>query len=251
MKIRLFIILFLLIVQTGFAQDKPKEQIVIDRVWNSIGGREKWELTRYIKFTFLVEQDTIELARREHVWDRYTGAYRINLTQKDAKKLQVLFNINTKEGKSYVDSVEQNDSVNIKILERAYKYFINDTYWLLVPAKLEDPGVNVKALEDTTINEISCNVLQLTFGEDIGLTPKDQYWLYVNEKTGQIIRWSYLLQGDTEITILNWEPYINTGELSLCAERIDVNENFSIKFPVIETSKMIDETIFNEPNGLD
>ena len=249
---KLYIICVLLLAfAQAFCQSATKEQEVIDKVWKGIGGKDKWEASRYIKFTYILEKDTEEVARHDHVWDRYTGFYRIDLTQNDGKQLEVIFNINTKEGKSYIDTAEVPDSINIKLLEKAYSYFINDSYWLLVPAKLEDPGVRITALPDTTINGLNCNVLTLSFDEGVGLTPGDRYWIYVNDKDGHIVRWNYILQDQDILNTVDWEPYINTGELMLSNEKTETESNFSIKFPVIETSKVMDENIFKAPNGLD
>lgn len=251
MKRILAICVLLLSLTQAFGQFGSKEQEIIDKVWKGIGGKDKWEASRYIKFTYTLEKETEEVARHDHVWDRYTGFYRIDWLVNDGKNQEVIFNVNSKEGKAYIDSVEIPDSLSIKILEKAYSYFINDSYWLLLPAKLDDPGVHVQALPDTNLNGIVCNVVHLSFDEGIGLTPGDQYWIFVNEKDGHVVRWNYILQDQETLNEVNWEPYINTGELMLSNEKTEAGENFSVKFPVIETSRTIDENIFKAPNGLD
>lgn len=248
---KLFTVVLLFIAAASVFGQVNKEREIIDKVWNGIGGRAKWEETRYIRFTFSKEQDTLELDRREHIWDRYTGFYRIDFDQQDGKHQTILFNVNTKEGKAYIDTNELNDSISIKYLERAYSYFINDTYPLLLPAKLDDPGVIASALPDTVINSKNCYVLHLAFADGIGLTPRDQYWVFIDQANGHIIRWKFLLQDTEEPEEANWEPYINTGELQLSNEKTEINDKFSIKYPVIETSKSIDESLFKAPNGLD
>lgn len=242
-------LLFLLFISTTVWGQENTEQ-VIQKVWNAIGGRAKWEQARFVKFTYAVENDSAELFSRNHTYDRYTGFYRLESTRSDGKKLLSLFNVNTKEGNCYIDTIKQDDSTSLKQLEKAYASFINDTYWLLLPAKLEDPGVHVASLPDTTIDNIAHHVLHLYFDDGIGLTPKDQYWVYVNSKSGEVARWDYVLQNspDERATFI-WQPYVNTGILKLSAEKARSDEGLFIHFPVIETTDTMDESIFDQPQS--
>jgi hypothetical protein len=90
--------------------------------------------------------------------------------------------------------VEGTDEVK-KLLERAYGRFINDTYWLLMPMKMEDPGVNLAYDGEKEIDGADYDVVKLTFN-GVGLTPGDTYWVYVNRKTHLVERWEYILEGD-------------------------------------------------------
>ena len=205
---------------------------VIEKVWEGAGGKKIWKDSRFLTFVFEPEKDGKTSIRRSHLWDRYTGDYRFESNTADNQKLIVLFNIKNQKGTSYLNSKALSDSANVKQIEKAYSYFINDSYWLLAPLKLEDEGVIV-SLEDTEVIEgINCEVLHLTFG-NLGLTPGDQYWLYVNSESGQIKRWKFLLKGKKEPGIFDWVNYKDLGGgLKLSTRKEDINQNNSINFPV-------------------
>ena len=62
-------------------------------------------------------------------------------TDKDGKKFTVLMNLNTKEGKARKTASPLEGEELKKLLESAYGAWVNDTYWLLMPYKMMDPGV--------------------------------------------------------------------------------------------------------------
>ena len=93
---------------------------------------------------------------------------------------------------------------------QAWKWFINDSYWLLAPAKLMDPGVH-RRLDDQ-------GRLVLTFGE-VGLTPGDRYTLSVDRDTGRVTKWQYRLQSGRE-GAFRWTDYRQFGPLELSTRRI-------------------------------
>jgi hypothetical protein len=63
----------------------------------------------------------------------------------------------------------------------AYATFINDMYWLFMPWKWMDMGVNLKYLGQKPLGQETYDVVQLTFGK-VGLTPGDMYHAYVSPK---------------------------------------------------------------------
>ena len=64
----------------------------------------------------------------------------------------------------------------------AYARWVNDSYWLIAPLKLKDRGVHVAQEARKTMDGAECEVLRLSFGQ-VGLTPNDQYRLYINPAT--------------------------------------------------------------------
>ena len=79
--------------QPGSAQ--PTAQSVADSVQKALGGKQAWDNTRFLHFTFA--------GRRTHWWDKWTGRYRVEGDTKEKKHYVVLENINTKEGTAYLD----------------------------------------------------------------------------------------------------------------------------------------------------
>jgi hypothetical protein len=62
-----------------------------------------------------------------------------------------------------------------------YERFINDTYWLLMPLKLRDPGVNLDYDGEKKIGKETYDVVRFSF--DAWADAGDLYWVYVNRET--------------------------------------------------------------------
>ncbi|RPH54864.1 hypothetical protein EHM82_06250, partial [bacterium] len=113
----------------------PTPEQVAQEVMDALGGKQAWDDTRFLRFTFV--------GRRTHWWDKQTGRHRLEGQTQDGKKFVVLENVNTKEGMAWIDGQKAEGDQAKELVERAYAAWINDTYWLLMPYKLQDPGVNL------------------------------------------------------------------------------------------------------------
>jgi hypothetical protein len=236
--------LLLLFSFCAIAQDK---ETVINKVWDGIGGKANFENARYFHFTFAVERNGKANSGRTHLWDKFTGDYRLESESADGKKSVVLFNINSKKGKAFENGVQLPDSTTNKLLTRAYASFINDTYWLLVPSKLQDPGVNTKLEPSEIVNNQDCFVLNLNF-DKVGLTPGDQYWLYISEQTGEVVGWKFLLQNQKNTSVFEWMPYLDLGQgVKLSTKKTNAESNTSISFPLAKVLQSVDQNIFIKP----
>ena len=243
-RLTLLWLVILALIQPVLAQNKEK---VFDKVWRAVGGKATFEKSRYIQFTFASERNGQVGAGRNHIWDRYTGDYRFESKAANGKTTTVLFNVNTQQGKAFEDGVAQPDTTTTKLIKRAYGAFINDTYWLMVPLKLQDPGVNTVLEAVETINDVKCQVIHLNF-DKVGLTPGDQYWLYVNDKTGEIIRWKFLLQGQKTTSAFDWSPYVDLGNgLKLSTKKTNQESKSSIVFPVAKVLSVVEKDTFLKP----
>ncbi len=236
------ILLSLIMLFSACEQQQTKED-VIDKIWKATGGKKNWQKARYLTFVFAPQKEGKTTINRTHLWDRYTGDYRLEAKTADDRNLLVLFNVNTKKGTAYINETPQTDSLNIKEIDRAYKYFINDSYWLLAPLKLEDEGVNVTLRDHEVVDGKDCNVLHLTFG-NVGITPGDQYWLYADSETGEIVQWKFLLQSKSEGTF-RWTNYKDLGGgLRLATHKQNLNQNAAITFPDARVLKEVEQGRF-------
>ncbi|WP_026896923.1 DUF6503 family protein [Daejeonella oryzae] len=235
--------LVFLAASTLFGQSKTE---VVNAVWNSAGGKKVWEQSRYIMFEFAPERDGKTVTSRTHLWDRYTGDYRFETKTSDNKSLLVLFNVQNQKGQSFIDGAAVPDSLNAVNLKKAYASFVNDSYWLLVPVKLEDPGVNLELKDAEEVDGKKYNVLHLDF-DKVGLTPGDQYWLYIDPATGTINRWKFLLQGQKEPGIFTWTNYKDLGGgLKLATRKQNINQNSAINFPIATVLVSVDPEKFKK-----
>lgn len=153
-----------------------------------------WERARYIEFTFTVERDGKVVASFPQRLDRYTGDYRVSGKNRDGQAFVVVMNTSNRKGRGWLDGAEVAEPA--ELLTTGFRRFINDTYWLLMPLKMLDPGVKLESV-DAKVDACgrTHDVLRLSFDQGVGLTPGDQYWPWVNRETGLVDYWEMLLQG--------------------------------------------------------
>jgi hypothetical protein len=186
-----------------------------DRVMARMGGRQAWDQTRYIRWSFF--------GRRHHVWDKYTGNIRVEGVERETEiPYLILMNIHTKEGRAWESGEEVTDPGRLaELLDRGEAVWINDSYWLVMPYKLKDSGVTLAYLGEGTMEDgSSAEVLQLTF-KSVGRTPDNKYHVYVAKKTGLVEQWSYYRNfSDEEPGFTgpwrNWQQY---GQILLSDNR--------------------------------
>lgn len=173
------------------------------RAFERLGGPEAWAALPYLGFEFAFEpRDGARRPGRRHLWNRQTGDYRLEWTQGADSAYVALFNVNTRQGHVYLNGQPLPDSLQPALLERAYAGFINDTYWLLMPVKMLDPGVHRAYVADSS--DATADVLHLSFGE-VGLTPGDQYWVWVDRTSGRVTHWCYVLQDRRNRPPTHWD----------------------------------------------
>ena len=88
----------------------------------------------------------------------------------------------------------EGDSLD-KLVKRAKSMWINDTYWLLMPYKLRDPGVTLSDGGMVREGTTTYDKLALSF-DQVGETPGDHYWVYVNRANHRVENWDMVLEGD-------------------------------------------------------
>ena len=183
----------------------PKAIEIADSVMAAMGGRENWDKTRYIKWTFF--------GRRTIIWDKHEQRARI-----DSKKgLTVLLNFKTGQGKVSLKGEIQNNADSVKkYAKQGDQIWVNDSYWLFMPFKLKDSGVTLKYVgEDST-----SHTLQLTF-EKVGFTPENKYHVKVDKATNLVNSWAYFPKfEDTEPQFETpWINYKKHGNILLSGDR--------------------------------
>ena len=183
--------------------------VLADQVMMRLGGYQNWDNTRYVTWRFF--------GNRLHVWDKWTG--RIRFEQGD---LTVLMNVIDKSGRAWQSSVEVTDADSLDILlEKGYRAWINDAYWMFMPYKLKDSGVTLKHKgAGTTIDGAPADILTLTF-DGVGVAPQNKYDVYVERNSKRVVQWNFFADAaDAEprfqIPWANWQPH---GRIWLFADR--------------------------------
>ncbi len=194
--IRPFIALLALALPPTMLSGQPMDAKAVEiaqTLTDAMGGREALTNARYLQFSFLVVADGQYRARRHHFWDTWQGRYRLESRPVRGQTEFVLFNVNTQQGDVYVDGNKIEGEEAETALTAAYRSFINDTYWLMMPWKWLDPGVKLSYIGSEEYRGEVCDVVELTF-QGVGLTPGDIYRGYVSRQSGFMVRWTYTVE---------------------------------------------------------
>lgn len=213
---------------------------IADAVMGAMGGREAWDNTRYLSWSF---------GSADQVWDKWDGRFRYQRGD-----LVVLMNVNTQEGQAWEQGQAVNNAESLKtLLDRAYFAWANSGYWFLMPYKLKDSKVMLTYLgEATTEDGRAAEKLGLTFGE-IGHTPMNRYEVYVDKETMLVSQWSYYRNADDEEPGFtrpwrNWQRY---GNIMLSDNRGAGSEGNEFILPNVGVYEELPESVFTDPARLD
>jgi hypothetical protein len=179
------------------AGDNPAQaEQLAHEVWKASGG-EHWPHVKTIDFTFAVEKNGKTVMQAEHHWDVAAQTDRVKWKDKDVT-------VNLAEPGQDADG------------KAAYERWVNDSYWLLSPLKLRDRGLKVTSEGTKEMDGALREVLRLSF-DRVGLTPNDQYRLYIDPATKRVASWDYMPKpGETMHG--TWEGYQQTGGLMLATD---------------------------------
>lgn len=181
-------------LHTTHAADDARQ--LAKAVWKASGG-ENWAKVKELRFTFVVEQEGKELARAEHHWNVAAATDRVKWKGKDV-------------------TVDLKSPPQDEDGKAAYARWVNDSYWLLAPLKVLDPGVKLSTEGTKQVGEARFDTLRLSF-EGVGLTPGDQYLLYIDPQTKLVRAWDYIPTAD-KVIHGSWDRYQVFGGLQLSTE---------------------------------
>ncbi len=228
------------------SKSDPRALTVVDQLWQAL-GMAQWRKAGYLSFRWIVESEGQTRADYRHDWNRVEGTYRVEGTNRDKQHFVALFNTGTRKGEVYVDGEKvTTDSTLAQMLEHAYGRFINDSYWLIMPYKLKDPGVVLTYEGQAERDGSQFDVLKVTF-ENVGLTPGDTYWAYIDRKDHLMKRWEYFLEGwdaDRERTATTWEDWRDFGGVRLALNKRFDGRDTRIYFENVKVAETPDAEIF-------
>lgn len=230
----------LLALPAAAAPRDARADEVAARLVTALGGAETYAQVRYFSFAFN--------GRRTHWWDRQTGRHRLEGTNREGQAYVVVSNVNDAgkgPGTALLAGTEVSGEEKTKLLESAYGAWINDFYWLLVPFKLQDPGVTLTWDGEETVDGAVCDKLKMTF-DQVGLTPGDTYWLLVDRASGLLVRWDYVLEGQQPpATSWHWQKWERYGPgVLLSGERLMVGSDRKLTLEKIQLPAAVPDAAF-------
>lgn len=234
----------------------PKAVEVADAVARAIAPDGAWQKIAGLRFTFTVVRDGKPDRAFDHLWDTRAGRDRVEGEGPDKKKCVVIFDVATKTGEGWVLEsaagaarwVKQEGEAAGKLLEFGYGRFINDTYWLLMPLKLKDPGVNLDYEGRKDLAGAPHDVLKVTFN-GVGLTPGDTYWVWVDPQTHLVDHWEFVLEGQTEKDrgAFDWKDWTTFGPLRLSTSKPMAGGKLAIVFQGVAALDAVPPGAFDPP----
>lgn len=211
----------------GVARADDAADAMASRVVQATGNL--YDLTR-LEFTFIVESSGQEKVRRAHARDWNEGTVTVEIDGAPVK----LRNLHIHNPSPAVaDPAAHSDlwaavapDVPPAVAARAWSTWVNDSYWLLAPAKLMDEGV-LRAIDEQ-------GDLQLRF-DGVGVTPGDAYSLSVDPETHRVTAWTFTLENGRN-GAFSWSEHQSFGPLELSTRRSNEAGDFVIRFEQVKVS---------------
>lgn len=203
------------IATSGCAQKNHDDKAVatiVSQMETAMGGKKAYDAIETLEWNFV---------GRKLYWNKWTADVRVE-NPKD--KQVVLVNVNTMKGQAFENGVLVTDATKTAtLLQKAKEWWINDSYWLVMPWKLQDKGVSLSFVkEDKLADGKTASVLQMTF-DGVGVTPDNKYWLYVENDSHLIKQWAYYNNfNDKEPAFLKpWSDYKEVAGVLFSYDRMN------------------------------
>jgi hypothetical protein len=212
------LITILIAVALAWAHSSVSAQPALERWIVAAGGRHIWDNVKTIEYTITtVWYDTsgVEVRRRpRHVWLRKDpGAYKVRVERTEAAGdyVQAWDGARawaTLNGASLADTAQA---------VREVPYVTGDlAYWIALPWKLTDPGVNIRYEGDS--------IMHVSFGRGVGLHDGDRYWYYWRDRASPFpTDVEYIEQGKTEKERIVWSEWQSFGRAVYSSKRTRVD----------------------------
>ena len=138
-----------------------RAEALTDKIQTAI-NQKAWDSTAAVAFSFR--------GNHHYLWDK-----KRNLVQVQWDDTKVIYNNKTLEGVAYINNKQLTDVDKTTAITKANDFFNNDSFWLIAPFKLRDPGTTRSiVLQDNQ------ETLLVTYTSG-GSTPGDSYLWFVDQ----------------------------------------------------------------------
>ncbi len=149
-------------------------------------------------------------------------------------------NLTNKTGAAWEDGNKLEGDELKKAMDWAVSRWINDTYWLIMPLKLLDNGVNLKYDGEKGGHDI----LHISFNS-VGETPGDQYWAHISKESKLMDHWDFELQ-DKEKGSFDWIDWQTFGKMKFSKVKQIPDKKLQIRFDPLEVLDSAKADYFSE-----
>lgn len=139
--------------------------------------------------------------RGPHSYDWYKEKDTVEVRWDD---MRVLLCTSTLDGSAFANDMALSGSEREKALYTAWDFFANDSFWLIAPFKVRDPGTERRVVET---ERGAALLVTYTSG---GVTPGDSY-LWILDENDRPVAWKFWVQkipiGGLETSWGDWRQY--------------------------------------------
>lgn len=164
--ILLFVTIALFITAKVMSEEKPnvspsaEGDALADQMLSAL-GIDGWDTLHYLQWSFRGEH--------HYLWDKQK-----NLATISWDNNQVIMNLDSVDGRAFIGEEEVMDQEKQSLIEDAWSFWCNDSFWLFAPFKVKDPGTSRAVIDEV---EYGVKGLLVTY-ESGGVTPGDSYlWM--------------------------------------------------------------------------
>jgi hypothetical protein len=256
---------FLCVVSGAPILAAPTGDSLAEQIANAYGGMAAWRAVPLLGYDFVVVRDGQVQARCHHLWDRRSGDHRYEVDSAVFARLPFFdeqsqqwrpLNLNlppgrlvglvneiSREGRVWINDQEQPPAMVERVLQRVD----NDSYWLLLPFKLEDPGTNLFNAGPATLADGTEAVeVSVTHAPDIGESSDDLWELFLDSQTHRILRTTVDLQDSGDEVQADWRGEQTVGGVTFATERVSPDK--TIRFERLATPEVVPPEVFTDPS---
>lgn len=207
------------------------------KVFEAHGGKAFDEVAE-LRFRFVVERDGKRAFEAMHRWDLRNSRDRVTWTDRDGRKLDAVVDLRDRSApKGTIDGKSASAGGLEELAQNGYARWVNDSYWLIMPLKLSDPGVSLKRGQPRKHDGKTYEILELSF-QQVGLTPGDRYSIFIDPQTHLVTRWEMRLEGrEDQPRQVSWENHHKVGPLTLALDHVSDGSN--VRFEDVEALKEV------------
>ncbi|MEE9132291.1 MAG: hypothetical protein V3U13_01905 [Gemmatimonadota bacterium] len=253
MRVALHITAIILIAESGAVGCRseppgPADQL-IDNWIEAAGGSDAWnelENLRYTVTTVWFDSAGSEVRRRPRfVWGKKNPQRaRIERDEAEGQYVQAHDGLGTAWA-----------TLNGELLADTFKavrevlYVSGDVmYWIGLPYKLRDSGVNLRYIPPDSTGYAGVAV---TFGEGIGQHSGDRYFYYFSDDSPFPVEVHYIEQRSTNVNRTKWSDFSQAGPITYVGTRTYYNDLEITRKQLIITDVVInpgiDDSVFQRP----
>jgi hypothetical protein len=216
------------------SKSEPKAVEIADQVLNAVGGQANWDKAKEILWTqgYIMDGKLQDVAG--HAWDRWNGRHRFTRYFGDGGRAVAMYELYGDVAFGYTETekfgkVTQMKEDRDKAIAEARRRFNNDSYMLLLPFKLKDPGVKLAystelpELDATTADApMKYDVIKISFDEGVGPAAGDTWYLSV-DKASKMPAWiEHVAAGKPDNQRGGWrlENWQEAGGLKFATRRV-------------------------------